>query len=158
MKKFKFKLKKLLELRQYKEREAEIALGHAMGELVRIENEIKNIAAKRLDAARLRFESSQTAAEMRYTDLYILRLDRTTDKLLEEAAKAELKVSEARDIFLEASKEKKILEKLKEKREKDYKKFVLSEEVKAIDEIANSSIYQKNANADSFNDYTVFGK
>lgn len=143
MKRFQFKLEKLLELRNYGEREAQIALAHAIGELNRIENEIKSIAAKRLDAVSLRFKTGSSAEEMRYTDLYILRLDRTAEKLLEEAAKAELNVSEARDIFLEASKEKKILVKLKEKKEKDYKKFMLSEEDKAIDEIANNAVYQK---------------
>ncbi|MDR2900254.1 MAG: flagellar export protein FliJ [Treponema sp.] len=135
MKRFKFKLEKLLEIRAYKEQEAKIALGHAIGEVTRIENEMKSIAVKRLEATALRFKPGSSASEMQYADLYILRLDRAVDKLMEDAAKAELKVSEARDIFLEASKEKKILEKLKEKKEKDYKKFVLSEEDKALDEI-----------------------
>ncbi len=143
MKRFQFKLEKLLELKSYGEREAEIALGHAVGELNRIENEIKNTAAKRLEAASLRFQTGKTASEIRYADLYILRLDRAADKLLEDAAKAELSVFEARDVYLEASKEKKILEKLKEKREKDYKKFILSEEDKAIDEISNQITMRK---------------
>ena len=138
MKKFNFKLQKLLELRHHREREAEIALGHAMGELARIENEIQSIAVKRVDAAKLRFEGNKSPSEMQYIDLYILRLDRTADKLMEDAAKAELKVSEARDVFIEASKEKKILEKLKEKREKEYKKFVESGEIKSLDDISNS--------------------
>jgi flagellar FliJ protein len=137
MKKFNFKLQKLLDLRQYREREAEIALGHAIGELTRIENEIKTIALQKNEASALRFKTGNTASEIRYAELYILRLDRAVDKLMEEAAKAELKVSEARDVYLEASKEKKIIEKLKEKKEKEYKKFVLSEEDKAIDEINN---------------------
>ncbi len=58
MKKFKFKLEKLLYLREHREREAEIELGHAIGELNRIENEIKNVAAKRLEAAALRFKTA----------------------------------------------------------------------------------------------------
>jgi flagellar FliJ protein len=138
MKKFNFKLEKLLNLREYREHEAEIALGHAIGELTRIENEIKITAAKRLEASSLRFKAGSTASEIQYADLYILRLDKTADKLMEDAAKAELKVSEARDEYLEASKEKKIIEKLKEKKEKEYKKFILSEEDKALDEIANN--------------------
>ena len=137
MKKFQFKLEKFFELKAYREREAEIALGHAIGELSLIENEIKSIAGKRLEASALRFKAGSSADEIRYADLYILRLDRTADRLMEDAAKAELKVSEARDAYLEASKEKKILEKLKEKKEKEYKKFVLLEEDKAIDEINN---------------------
>jgi flagellar FliJ protein len=146
MKKFTFKLEKLLELKSYAEREAEIALGHAIGELNRIETEIKNIAVKRLDAAELRFKSGQSASEIQYADLYILRLDQAADKLMEEAAKAELKVSEARDIYIEASKEKKIFEKLKEKKAKDYKKIISSEEDKAIDEIANNLVYRNISN------------
>jgi flagellar FliJ protein len=141
MKKFNFKLEKLLELRSYSEQEAKIALGHAVGELNRIETEIKNVAAKRLEAASLRFKQGSSADEMRYVDIYILRLDRTADKLMEDAAKAELKVSEARDVYLEASKEKKIIEKLKEKKEKEYKKIVLSEEDKALDEISSSMVH-----------------
>jgi flagellar FliJ protein len=66
---------------------------------------------------------------------YLIRLHNTREQLLSEAAMAELKVEEAREVFLEASRERKVLDKLKEKRYKEYRKMALTEETKALDDI-----------------------
>ena len=60
------------------------------------------------------------------------------EQLLEEAVQAEMKVEEARDIYIEASRERKVLDKLKEKRSGEYRKFILTEETKAMDDLATS--------------------
>jgi flagellar FliJ protein len=43
-------------------------------------------------------------------ELYILRLDKTRDRLPEAAAQAELKIAEARERYLEASRNRKVLD------------------------------------------------
>ena len=70
---------------------------------------------------------------------YLLRLDNTKEQLLNEAAMAELKVEEARSAFLEASKERKVLDKLKEKRQKEYRKQMFVEETKILDDISGGT-------------------
>jgi flagellar FliJ protein len=69
---------------------------------------------------------------------YLLRLDNTKEDLLKDAAMAEQKVEEAREVFLEASRNKRVLDKLKEKKEKEYKSAQRAEENKILDDIAGN--------------------
>ena len=136
MKRFHFKLEKVLKLRSFREQEAEMELARAIGALTVIENKIKETAVKRAEAASIRFLPNQRAVDIFYTDLYITRLDKQRDKLLEEAAKAELVVEDAREKFREASRERKIVDKLKERKFKEYKDMVKKEEIKTIDDLS----------------------
>jgi flagellar FliJ protein len=135
VRRFKFNLEKLLELREYAEREAEIALGRAIGLLRSIELEIEDTAQKRFEAGKLRFVQGADTAEIRAADLYILRLDQKRDRLLSEAAAAQSAVDEAREAWTAASRDKKIIDKLREKRLAEYKKAAAKEEVSMIDDI-----------------------
>jgi flagellar FliJ protein len=139
LKRFKFDLEKVLELRSYREREAEIELGKATGALAEIEHKITALAGERLRAADERFSPGHSAPEMHSYELYILRLDKTRDRLLEAAARAELKVAEARERYLEASRDRKVLDKVKERRYAEYRKAALAGEVKVLDDISGGA-------------------
>jgi flagellar FliJ protein len=132
MRAFQFKLEKILKLRRYREQETEIALGREVGELSAIEMRIKRIAEEKAAAASQRFVS---AGDIRIYDNYILRLDTNKDTLLEAAAKQEIVVEKARAIYIEASRDRKIIDKLKDRREADYRKNALREETKVLDDI-----------------------
>jgi flagellar protein FliJ len=119
MKRFTFKLQKILRLRKFREEQCKIELEQALGVLNMIENEIKANAVKRHDAAAQRFTDINEAGKW---DNYILRLDQETEWLMERAAQAQLIVEEKRAKYLEASKALKALEKIKEKKEKEYRK------------------------------------
>jgi flagellar FliJ protein len=135
MKKFSFNLEKVLVLRKYREQETQIELGRAIGVLSEIENRIMFNAEERFRAGD-RF--SGDGAMIRSYMLYIDRLDIEKDQLLIDAAQAEQKVEEAREVFLEASRERKVLDKLKEKRAVEYKKFALAEDTKTMDDLASA--------------------
>jgi flagellar FliJ protein len=143
MKCFRFDLEKIFKIRAYREQEAEIKLGRALGVLTAIEREIQSVAAARVEAASCRFAPGNGADEILRYDLYICRLDAQRDWLVKEAAEAELKVEEARSVFLEASRERKVLDKLKEKRWQKYRGVLLAEETKTLDEIADGSAARK---------------
>jgi flagellar FliJ protein len=132
---FHFSLEKVRELRKYREQESKIELGRAIGVLTEIENRIKTAAEDRLRAAADRFSPAHGALEIINYNNYIQRLDLLTDQLLEEAAKAELVVEEKRTLYLEASRDLKVLDKLKEKKEKEYRKEKLAGETKELDDI-----------------------
>jgi flagellar FliJ protein len=134
MRRFHFDLEKVLELRKYREQETEIELGRAIGVLTEIEQKIEANARDRRRAGEERFTSG--AAEILAFDLYIRRLDKIRDGLLKDAAMAELKVSEARDAYLEASRDRKVLDKVKERRAKEYRKLMLTEETNVLDDIS----------------------
>jgi flagellar FliJ protein len=139
MKRFQFNLQKVLELRSYRERDAEIELGRAAGELSAIEQRIAALANERAQAAPERFAQGNGGEAILRYDLYIRRLDKTRDQLLEEAAKAELKVEKAREEYLEASRDRKVLDKIRERRQREYRKELFAEETKALDDIAGGA-------------------
>ena len=139
MKAFTFSLEKVLNLRKFRENEAKIELGRAISVLSELEARIRSIAEERVIAAAAQFNPENTAAIMQQYMFYILRLDNTKEQLLEEAAMAELKVEEARNAFIEASRERKVLDKLKEKRQKEYNKSLLAGETKILDDISGGA-------------------
>jgi flagellar FliJ protein len=74
---------------------------------------------------------------------YRLRLDNNKELLLKETALAELKVEEAREEYIETSKERKIFDKLKDKRQIEYRKVAEIEETKILDDV--SAVARKEA-------------
>ena len=136
MKAFAFGLEKVLNLRKFYEDEAKIELGRAIGILADIENRILALGRERARAAAAQFAPGNSAAMMQQHMFYLQRIENLKEQLFKEAAMAELKVEEAREAFLEASRERKVLDKLKDKRQKEYRKVILSEETKTLDDIS----------------------
>jgi flagellar FliJ protein len=142
MKPFSFGLQKVLDLRKHHEDEARIELGRAIGILAGIEGNIRAVGQERVRAAEEQYslsggelaEGTGNLVQMRQYAFYILRLDNTKEQLLKDAALAELKVEETREAFLQASSERKVLDKLKEKRQKEYRKEFFAEETKTLDD------------------------
>ena len=140
MKRFRFGLEKVLELRQFREQEAKNELGIAIGILTGIENKIKQNALLHSQAAEERFsgisapETAGDALSMFSWDTYILRLEQEAERLAEEAAQAELVVEEKRNLYLDASRELQVIEKVKEKRGKEYRKEMFAAETKELDD------------------------
>ena len=140
MKPFTFSLEKVLNLRKYYEDEAKIELGRAVGILAELESRLHSVGRERVKAASEQFVPGNSAAMMQQYMFYILRLDNAKEQLLKETALAEMKVEEAREEFLEASRERKVLDKLKDKRQKEYSKIVRTEETKVLDDIFAGSL------------------
>jgi len=135
MKAFAYSLEKVLKLRKHYEDEAKIELGKAISILAELEQKIFALVGEIARAQTAQFNPKNTAIEMQQYMFYLIRLHNTKEQLLKEAAMAELKVEEAREVFLEASRERKVLDNLKEKRFKEYRKLTLAEETKALDDI-----------------------
>ncbi|MDR1863902.1 MAG: flagellar export protein FliJ [Treponema sp.] len=138
MRRFDFKLEKILRLRKYEEEEAKIELGRALGSLAAAETQLRSLGEERFRAAQAQFSPSNGAAGIRQYMFYLLRLDNRKEELLKEAALAGQKVEEAREVFNEAFQNRRRLDKLKEKREREYKDAAEAEENKAIDDIAGN--------------------
>jgi len=139
MKQFAFRLEKVLELRKYSEEETKLELGRAIGVLAELENRIQLVGQERMRAAAAQFSPGNSAAQIQQYMFYLIRLDNTKEQLLKDAALAELKVEQAREAFLEASRELKVLEKIKEKQQKEYRKEVFAEETKNLDDISSGA-------------------
>jgi flagellar FliJ protein len=132
-------LEKALKIRHDREEEAKIALGRAIGALDAIEQRLKTISGDRLRAAGERFAPGNGTAEILAYEQYIKRLDAAIEGLLKEAALAELRVEEARAKYIETSRDRKVLDKLRERRRREYVKVMRVEEAKALDDIAQGA-------------------
>ena len=139
MKAFAYSLEKVLKLRKHNEDEAKIELGRAISVLADLEQKILTLGGEIDKAKKAQFNQDNTAVIMQLYMFYLIRLDATKEQLLKEAAMAELKVEEAREAYLEASRERKVLDKLKEKRYEEYRRELLVEEVKNVDDMYTSA-------------------
>ena len=133
MKRFGFSLEKVLGLRKYREQEAKIELGRAVGVLTEIENRARETTAARHRAVRERF--ADPGGVMPVWDNYAARLNQEGERLAAEAARAELAVEKKRALYMAASRELKVIEKLKERREKEYRRAALAAETAELDDI-----------------------
>jgi flagellar FliJ protein len=140
VKRFIFEPEKILTLRLYREQEAEIALGRAVSALTALERRLDALVPERSRAAADRFAPGNGGAEILAHERYIRRLDILRDELLKEAALAELRVEEAHAEYIEASRDRKVLDKLKERRQKEYRKSLFAEEVRTLDDLAGGAL------------------
>ncbi|MDR1216545.1 MAG: flagellar export protein FliJ [Treponema sp.] len=138
MKRFNFDLESVLLLRKYREQEAELALGKEVGELNRIEKNIADVAAEKSRSIAERFSLGYSVSEMRVFDLYTQRLNWMTERLLADAAKAELRVEAARKAYIEAEREREVLDKVKEEETRAHRKQGLAEEAESLDDVSTT--------------------
>ena len=136
MKRFRFNLEKLLELRKYDERNWEIKLGQIVSKCTSIEHRIRDIKSDKSKAFFKYNLASSGIETLQISELYLKRLN-------SEISMARLKldgyVSEKKKVqsmFIEVSNKRKILDKLKDKEEDAYYKDQAAEEIKEIDDIS----------------------
>ena len=142
MKKFVFSMEKILDLREYEEKQAQIELGKAVGDAEKIRQQLNFVAIEK--AKMLSMDISGTSINERLVhENYLVRLDRQKEILLEELAAAELIVEEKRAVFAEALKKRKVLSNLKEKQLQQYKKEKQLEEDNIVDDIVTSRFKSK---------------
>ena len=142
MKKFVFSMEKILDLREYEEKQAQIELGKAIGDAEKIRQQLNFVATEK--AKMLSMDISGTSINERLVhENYLVRLDRQKEILLEELAAAELIVEEKRAVFAEALKKRKVLSNLKEKQVQQYKKEKQLEEDNIVDDIVTSRFKSK---------------
>ena len=137
MKRFRFRLEKVLSLRKHHEQEAKTELGRAISVLNVIEHKIKLNESQHSQAVLERFSDingNEGTSSMMSWDSYIRRLEQEAERLAEEAVRAEAVVEEKRTIYLEASRELKIMDKLKEKQKTEHRKEMYAAETKERDD------------------------
>lgn len=140
MKKFEFPLDKVLSVRKYKNDEAEIELGKAVSRLEVLEGELNNIAVLYSEIP-LKYSGLSDINDLSQLENYILFLNTKKEDLLKQITAAKLVVEEKRKLYIEAHKELKVLENLKEKAMNEYKKNVTREQDNVLDDIINSHKY-----------------
>ena len=137
MKRFEFRLEKLLNLREFYEHQAEIELAHAIAHKDYIDIELKQIAKLKVKTGS---EFNPESDKIDITDLhnaqnYIILLDKKKDELLEKLVIAEQIIEKKRKIYIEAASKRKVISKLKEKKRALWEKENIKAEETYIDDI-----------------------
>jgi flagellar FliJ protein len=141
MRRFRFRLEKFLDLRRWKEREREIALAKVLGEVLLLEKRIAEIAEEIAASlfGEFRRDNRIDIEAMARRELYAARLSQERKRKREALAVKNRELEEARARYLEASRERKVLDKLRERREAEYYERAIDEEFKEIDDMNTAS-------------------
>lgn len=137
MKRFEFSLAKLLDYRWQIELEAKREYANCQRILNEKEERMQGLMKEKQDLLEIREDSVN---RMQIQQWYLLALERQmTDTHHELIAQRQL-LQEALDKYIDAQKERKILEKLKEKQLAEYEHTIKQEEQKMLDEMGTRRI------------------
>lgn len=142
MKKFRFRLEALLKLREHSEREKQKELAGAVKQVVaqtRTLHQIHDRNRETIEGKRERLAGSVSVAEMQLYSRYQHRLRRDTIGATEFLRALKKTEAEKRQELLEATRRKKIYEKLKERRSRQHYGEIEHEATKEADEIGLNS-------------------
>ena len=145
MKRFHFRLERLLEIRSHRERQWLAKLAAASGLCARLMRKITETgeAARGAFYIDSRKGNELDLAVLTYRENYINRLGRERMSLEKQLEQRKRQHSEVQQKYQEVSRDKKVLEKLKEKRESDYYKQAKLGEFKEVDDLNSSQFLRK---------------
>ncbi|MBU0935309.1 MAG: flagellar export protein FliJ [Spirochaetes bacterium] len=135
MKLFKFKLEHLLELRRFREQEAEGLLAAKAGVCAMLDRQLEENALRTHDLGRERFRTGGSMTDFLAAEHYSARLVAEREKLLKSLALAEAEREVARLAYIETYKSRELIDKLREREEKAWYKLARKEEVAVLDEL-----------------------
>lgn len=139
MKKFKFRFETVLKVKEKKEEQLKREFMQLIALKIRQENLLMEIEKERQEKAKEKFNEKQTGTDIQtlifyeeYANLLRKQIEETEKRIKELQEKADIK----REELIEASKQKKIFERLKQNDFNDFKNLVLKNEQQLLDEIA----------------------
>jgi len=144
MRRFDFNLQRILSLREYREKEWEIKLGEITGRCVRLKQQIADRRGNRESALRAwHYSGLSDVVYAGYMEEYMQRMNLEQIRLENELEKAEEERAEVQQKFIIASREKKVLENLKTKRQQEYYKQQLKTEYRNVDDMNNGTAVRR---------------
>ena len=143
MKKFQFTLQKLLDIRAFREKEAETNLGRAVAAREAIVLCLAEIAQEEVKTRRSLGGSSKTAGELNLHENYLERLHNDREKQEKALVEAELVVEKMRKIYIKAHQERLIVSKLRERKALQWRAEGLKQQDAILDDIVNAREYKK---------------
>lgn len=133
MKRFVFNLQKLLQLREFEEKNAKTALAAAIGEAERIKLDLRGLAAERVRVNKTCSGTIDIHA-LTAVENYVRRLDVHTEELCENLNTAETLIEQRRAAFFSAMQKRSVLDKLKEKKVRLWRKENAMAEERAVED------------------------
>lgn len=135
MKKYNFNLQTVLSIRENIEKEWEAKLGRANGECQLVQNRIDSLK----DQIKVSKEEAVDVLQFQVKCVYEDRLNYQIEHETKILREREVERDKVKEVYLQKSIDRKIIDKLKDKSVKKYKKDLLKDETLIIDEINNAS-------------------
>lgn len=144
MKRFVFRLERLLTLRKYAEREWELKLAEATGKCIVERREIEQRLEHKAAAFKNFFGGGLSTLELAASHLYLARLDQEIERHERALAGFELEREKVQKDYLAASKQRKILDKLSERQLRAHQKEQNKKDIEQIDDINSGRAARSN--------------
>lgn len=136
MKRFRFNLEKVLALREENEKNWEIKLGEVVSSVNNVKREINSIEHSKREHFKDFSLSKEGLEYLQMTELYFRKMEDDRKRLMSELEDLSIKRAEVQREYLKALNEKKVIEKLKERRAAEYYKEQMLSEIKELDDMA----------------------
>jgi flagellar protein FliJ len=146
MKKFKFKLETVLNVKERKEELLRHELMKLQALKLQEEQLLEEVKQQRIKISQEKAVENKKGTDiqsLRYFEQYLSVLLKKIDDTKKSIKALEKKADKKREEVVEASREKKVFEKLKEKQFDEFKRLVVQNEQKALDEMAVSKFNRK---------------
>lgn len=134
MEKFQFSLEKVLTYRQQLEQEAKLEFAAVQRQVNEREAKLDQIAKER---AQMLTVAEQTLGRMQVQHRYLAQLEQVSSELKLEVDQLQGKLDQALDGYVKAQQQRKVIEKLRAKKEAEYQQAFRQAEQKQLDDLAN---------------------
>ncbi|MBN2509631.1 MAG: flagellar export protein FliJ [Spirochaetales bacterium] len=133
MKRFHFRLERILELKKYAENQWEIKLGEITGRCEQLKRELRDLVSRRHQVFMAR--TCGDSLHLSVSDTYIRRLDMKSRDITRRLDELEIERAGIQEKYLTAAKERKIYDTLKDKQAASFKKEEMRREYMEIDDV-----------------------
>jgi flagellar FliJ protein len=143
MKRFNFRLEPFLRIRAYREKISELALARAVGHCVSLQGHLQDVRREIQENTACSIGGILLdLSELQARNAYRSWLEKDLHSTQEGLARAELERKKKQEEYLTASRDRKVLEKLKERKAEEYYDVQWKEEYKRMDEVADRFVQQ----------------
>lgn len=142
MKKFQYSLQKILDLRGFELKQAEMELGKVNAQIAQYQNQLKAIANKRVNVQH-EIDSSHDISMFGMGHNYMVFLEQKKNFCLNNIAALQIEAEKRKDVVRKAMQKEKVLEKLKESKLNTWKADCLKAEELETDDVVTAKYSNK---------------
>lgn len=143
MRRFSFRLEPFLRIRTYREKTSELELARVVGACVALRGHLQDVKREIQEHTPCSIGGILLdLSDLQARTAYKTWLEKDLRSTQERLTHAEMERAKKQEQYLSASKDRKILEKLRERKAEEYYDAQLKEEFKRIDEVADRFVLQ----------------
>ena len=135
MRTFRFNLEKVLRLRKHTEKDWEIKLGEIVSTCNNVQRKISSLEIERAENFKEFILQKNGLEYLQLAERYFSRIAVEKNSLHKELEELQQRKEKIQEEYMKASREAKVIEKLKERKAEQYYRKQMQEEIKELDDI-----------------------